>query len=450
MEPRIIPRSQHPISRDQIDPDALKVLYRLHRHGRIAYLVGGSVRDLLLGGTPKDFDVVTDAHPGEVKKLFRNSWIVGRRFRLVHVVFGRDRKVVEVATFRAKSEIEPPPERGKGASSPRPSAASRSGTKKAPATTGGGLLVTWENTFGTPEEDARRRDLSINGLFYDIATFSIIDYVGGLKDLQKRLVRTIGDPDIRFQEDPVRMMRAIKFSARLDLRIEKETLAALTRQAAGISLSAAPRVMEEIYRLLESGRAETSFRLLYETGLLLHLIPEIMPLADHQQGFFWPNLRELDRMVTAGEESVPRAVAMAVLLDGLVRPLLVSASTGGDDLGERVQEIIKPIAMRLRMTRADTAKVIQMLIAQRHLLRPRGRRFSTAGFVRRGYFPGAYQILRIHIAVTGKHQDVIQRWDEHIKSVDNDEGGGSEAPAAAAGTKRRRRRRRRPGKTGTG
>jgi poly(A) polymerase len=444
MEPRIIPRSQHPISRRQIDPDALKVLYRLHRHGRIAYLVGGSVRDLLLGGTPKDFDIVTDAHPGEVKKLFRNSWIVGRRFRLVHVVFGRTRKVVEVATFRAKSEIEPPADRDKETRPPA-SVAARSGTKKAPAKTGAGLLVTWENTFGSPEEDARRRDLSINGLFYDIATFSIIDYVGGLKDLQKRLVRTIGDPDIRFQEDPVRMMRAIKFSARLDLRLEKETRAALTRQAAGISLSAAPRVVEEIYRLLESGRAETSFRLLHETGLLLHLIPEIMPLADHQQGFFWPKLRELDRMVTAGTEQVTRAVEMAVLLDGLVRPLLVSSSTGGEDLGERVQEIIKPIAMRLRMTRADTAKVIQMLIAQRQLLRPRGRRFSMAGFVRRGYFPGAYQILRIHAAVTGKQEDVIQKWEERIKAVQKDGESGSEGPAVAASRKRRRRRRRRPG-----
>jgi poly(A) polymerase len=443
MEPRIIPRSQHPISRQQIDPDALKVLYRLHRHGRIAYLVGGSVRDLLLGGTPKDFDVVTDAHPGEVKKLFRNSWIVGRRFRLVHVVFGRDRKVVEVATFRAKSEIEPPAERGVGIRSPVLGAA-RAATKKVPGKAGADLLVTVENTFGTPEEDARRRDLSINGLFYDIATFAIIDYVGGLKDLQNRLVRTIGDPDIRFQEDPVRMMRAIKFSARLDLRIEKETRAALTRQAAGISLSAAPRVVEEIYRFLESGRAENSFRLLHETGLLIHLIPEIMPLADHQQGLFWPSLRELDRLVTAGTEQVTRAVAMTVLLGGLVRPLLVSSSTGGEGLGERVQEIIKPIALRLRMTRAETAKVIQMLIAQRHLMRPRGRRFSLAGFVRRGYFPGAYQILRIHAAVTGKEEDVVRKWEERLKAVNQGGESEPEAPAVAASGKRRRRRRRRP------
>lgn len=440
MEPRIIPRSQHPISRQQIDPDALKVLYRLHRHGRIAYLVGGSVRDLLLGGTPKDFDIVTDAHPGEVKKLFRNSWIVGRRFRLVHVVFGRERKVIEVATFRAKSEIEPPADSGRDVR-PQGQGTPRSGTKKVPAKSGAGLLVTWENTFGTPEEDARRRDLSINGLFYDISTFAIIDYVGGLKDLQKRLVRTIGDPDIRFQEDPVRMMRAIKFSARLDLRIEKETRAALTRQAAGISLSAAPRVMEEIYRLLESGRAETSFRLLHETGLLIHLIPEIIPLADHKQGFFWPNLRELDLMVKAGAEKVTRAVAMTILLEGLVRPLLVSSSTGGEGLGERVQEIIKPIAMRLRMTRADTARVIQMLIAQRQLLRPHGRRFSMAGFVRRGYFPGAYQVLRIHAAVTGKEDEVLKKWEERLKAVN--EGGESAPEDSGVGTPGRRRRRRR-------
>jgi hypothetical protein len=174
------------------------------------------------------------------------------------------------------------------------------------------------------------------------------------------------------------------------------------------------------------------------------LIPEIMPLADHKQGSFWPNLRELDRMVTGGSEQVSRAVEMAVLLDGLVRPLLVSSSTGGADLGERVQEIIKPIAMRLRMTRADTAKVIQMLIAQRHLLRPRGRRFSTAGFVRRGYFPGAYQILRIHAAVAGEQQDLIQKWDERIKAVKEGGESGPEGPVVVASRKRRRRRRRRP------
>jgi len=432
MEARIIPRSEHPISRRQIDPDALKVLYRLHRHGRIAYLVGGGVRDLLLGRVPKDFDVVTDAHPGEVKKLFRNSWIVGRRFRLVHVVFGRDRNVVEVATFRAKSDIEPPV--------PAPE-------KPVPQPDGGPdrrLLVTWENTFGVPEDDARRRDLSINGLFYDIADYSIIDFVGGLEDLNRRLIRTIGDPDVRFQEDPVRMMRAVKFAARLSFSIEKKTLAAMSRHAAAITLSAPPRVLEEIYRLLASGCAVESFHLLQSTGLLQHLIPELSTEAARKGGPFWSGLKELDLLV-ASDEEVSRPVQMAVLMDVLVRELILAQGPAGMSLGDCIQEIIRPIAQRLRMTRADTARVIQMMVAQRRLLRPRGRRFSVKAFVRRGYFLGAFQIMRIHAQVAGQQEDEVKRWEERIHSVDDGESlpaEGGEKPAAGKGRRRRRRRRR--------
>src|SRR6187399_455460 len=203
-EPVILPRAEHKISRRDIDPEALKVLYRLHESGAVAYLVGGSVRDLLLSRRPKDFDIGTSAHPYQVKKLFRNCWIIGRRFRLAHVRFGL--KAIEVATFRkiipagTESEpaepVEPPP-------SPH-------------ATDAGDLLIKHDNTFGTPEEDAFRRDFTINALFYDIATFSIIDYVGGLDDIRAGVVRMIGDPDVRLIEDPVRMLRAVALAARLN------------------------------------------------------------------------------------------------------------------------------------------------------------------------------------------------------------------------------------------
>src|ERR687898_1656554 len=173
-EPVTVPRSDHPISRQNIDADALKVLYRLRQFNHIAYLVGGSVRDLLLGRTPKDFDIGTSAHPYQVKRLFRNCWIIGRRFRLAHVKFGT--KVIEVATFRR--QVQPGEEVVPDAAPP---------PTHDPA-------VHHDNTFGTPEEDAFRRDFTINALFYDIATFSIIDYVGGLKDLQDGVVRSIGDP----------------------------------------------------------------------------------------------------------------------------------------------------------------------------------------------------------------------------------------------------------------
>src|SRR5258706_1904164 len=211
--PRIVPRAEHALSRRDIDPDALKVLYRLRQFEHIAYLVGGSVRDLLLGRRPKDFDIGTSAHPQQVKKLFRNCWIIGRRFRLAHVKFGT--KVIEVATFRR--QVAPGEEIVQnGVPAPNP------------ATPEGQHLIHHDNTFGTPEEDAFRRDFTLNALFYDIATFSVIDYVGGLDDLRARVVRAIGDPDVRLREDPVRMLRAVALAARLDFAIDPAVLGAIS------------------------------------------------------------------------------------------------------------------------------------------------------------------------------------------------------------------------------
>src|SRR5882757_1023153 len=237
-EPRIIPRAEHSISRRDIDPDALKVLYRLRQGDYIAYLVGGSVRDLLLGRRPKDFDLGTSAHPHQVKKLFRNCWIIGRRFRLAHVKFGP--KTIEVATFRRQVDPSELPadvlegdqavaataESPVGDDAPFEAQVQAEGTHLAKVRAHD-RLIHRDNTFGTPEEDAFRRDFTINALFYDIATFSIIDYVGGLKDLEQRLIRSIGDPSVRFLEDPVRMMRAVVFAARLDFWIDEPILDAI-------------------------------------------------------------------------------------------------------------------------------------------------------------------------------------------------------------------------------
>src|SRR5215472_13286662 len=177
LEPRIIERSRHPISRRDIDPNVIRVLYRLINAGHLAYLVGGSVRDLMIGGKPKDFDVATSAHPQQVRDLFRNSRLIGRRFRLVNVFFGP--KNIEVATFRRRSEE---------------------------VDTAGDPMIRLDNTFGTPEEDAFRRDFTVNALFYDPATFHVVDFTGGVDDLGARLIRTIGDPETRMREDPVRML----------------------------------------------------------------------------------------------------------------------------------------------------------------------------------------------------------------------------------------------------
>ena len=233
--PRILSRAEHNVSRKNIDEDALKVLYRLKNHGYVAYLVGGGVRDLLLERRPKDFDIGTSAHPQQVKKLFRNCFIVGRRFRLCHVRFGR--KVVEVSTFR----------------------------KQAPAEEGDSLIRR-DNTFGSPEEDAFRRDFTVNAIFYDIATFSVIDWVGGIRDLEKRVIRTIGDPAVRLREDPVRMLRAVALAARLDFTIDRDSVEAIRALRGEIVRSSPARVLEEFYKILRQGAARETFRLLHELG----------------------------------------------------------------------------------------------------------------------------------------------------------------------------------------
>src|SRR5688572_8939414 len=238
------------LDRDAIDPDADRVVRKLTRAGYKAYLVGGCVRDLLVQRTPKDWDVATSATPNEIKATFRNSRIIGRRFRLAHVFFGS--KIIETSTFRANPRDEDDHD----------------------------LLIRRDNVFGTETEDARRRDFTINGLFYDVEREEVIDHVGGLADLDAKLVRTIGDPDVRFQEDPVRMLRAVKFAARLGFNFEPATWRALLRWRGEISKCAPPRLLEEIHRLLRGGAARRSFELLVETGVLSVLSPYLAGLLE--------------------------------------------------------------------------------------------------------------------------------------------------------------------------
>ncbi len=233
-----------------IDSDADRVVRKLARNGFKAYLVGGCVRDLLVGKKPKDFDVATSATPNEVRNTFRNCRIIGRRFRLAHVFFGD--KIIETSTFRANPRDEDEDE--------------------------GELLIRRDNVFGTETEDARRRDFTINGLFYDVEKQKVIDHVGGLADLKAGLVRTIGDPDIRFQEDPIRMLRGLKFAARLNFEFEPRTFEALLRWRGEISKCAPPRVLEEIFRSLRGGAARRSFELLVQTDVLNVMSPQLAAL----------------------------------------------------------------------------------------------------------------------------------------------------------------------------
>lgn len=252
--PKVYPRNDHCVSRADIDTDALKIMYRLVRHGYKAYLVGGGVRDLLLGKKPKDFDIATDATPRKIKNLFRNCRIIGRRFKLAHVYF-RNQKIIEVSTFRDVS------------TTPSQDALEAPEAIETNA---------HDNTYGTPATDAHRRDLTINALFYELSTFSIIDYVGGMQDLQSKTIRIIGDPEVRFQEDPVRMLRAVRHAARAGFEIEKQSYKAITKHHELLTTASQVRVYEEFKRDLSGGAALPTLRLLQQTGLLEHLLPELL------------------------------------------------------------------------------------------------------------------------------------------------------------------------------
>jgi poly(A) polymerase len=301
MDQLIIPRAKHPISRKMIDEEALKVLYRLHRHGFLAYLVGGGVRDLLLGKTPKDFDLATNAHPHEINALFKNSRIIGRRFRLVHVFF-KGGKIIEVSTFRSRSEFEEI------------------------QTVEGNIIRT--DSFGTPAEDALRRDITVNGLFYNIADFSIIDYVGGVADLDRQLIRTIGNPDERFLQDPVRMIRVTRHAARTRFSIEGETYQAILRHREEIRKCSPSRLRDEFLRELKEGTARASLDLMLQTGLLFSIFPGLeralgrRSLSEKKSRDFFLSLFDLVDHLLKAERQVTEPILLALFLTPFLRAVI--------------------------------------------------------------------------------------------------------------------------------
>jgi len=448
--PRILPRPEHNLSRKGIDEDALKVLYRLKNHGFKAYLVGGGVRDLLLERKPKDFDIATDAHPQQVKKLFRNCFVVGRRFRLCHVRFGR--KVVEVSTFRRQAPAEE-----------------------------GDTLIRRDNTFGTPEEDAFRRDFTVNALFYDIATFSVIDYVSGLEDLTNRLIRTICDPEVRFREDPVRMLRAVALAARLGFTIHRDTLEAIRFLRGEIVKSSPARILDEIYKILRQGASRQTFQLLHDTGLLAYLLPEADQAIADQGERLLGSLSRLDDYRNAGL-AAPDELTNHLLMGTLVVPLgvplrrAVAAAmprrgaaemepVDADDrldvdaemaaLGEEEPDDTPggggPAALVLPFARRDLDRLRLILAAQSRL-----REVHTSPKVKhllagRGYLEDALRWMEIHGGVQG--QELATYWRrlelEPAAAAPSGEGAApadADSPRPPRSRRRRRRRtRRRPG-----
>jgi poly(A) polymerase len=436
--PTVIPRAEHPISRTTIDPDALKVLQRLRHAEHTAYLVGGSVRDLLLGRRPKDFDIGTSAQPHEVKKLFRNCWIIGRRFRLAHVKFGQ--KTIEVATFRRQlSEAELAEQAAAAEEAGREAeiaAAQEPGRRDRDQP----HLHFRDNTFGTPEEDAFRRDFTVNALFYDIATFSIIDYTGGLEDLKARVIRCIGDPDVRFEEDPVRMLRAIVLAARLDFIVDPPVVDAIRRHASLIARASPARLLEEFYKILRSGASERAFHQLAEVGLLEHLAPEL--LRDRGQAL-WPCTAALDRY-RHRFDNTPESLTNAVLLGTLLVPLGFTAGRRPRHFEDGEPPVKEPLITlgRMQLPRRDVERLRQILSLQRRLVDLEASPRAKRALMHRGPFQEAMTWLEIH----GQSPDVLEHWKGFYEGTFVPQEGLADEQRPER--RRRRRGRRRRGRRG--
>jgi poly(A) polymerase len=394
LAPRIVARSEHPISRTAIDKNALKVLYRLHKAGYMAYLVGGGVRDLMLGRRPKDFDVGTDARPNEVRRLFGNSRIIGRRFRLVHVYF-QDGDVVDVSTFRRDPEPD---------------------EQSAP----GELLITSDNTYGTPRQDAFRRDFTINALFYNIADYTVIDYTGGIEDLRKRLVRAIGDPGVRFREDPVRMLRACEFAGRLGFSIEAGTQEAIHQHRRELEKASPARVTEEIVQLLRCGHAGAAMQWMLELGLLEVLLPEAyaMLAADERGlGDFGQILPVIDRLITSGHE-LPDTVLLAALL----MPKIMLRRDDVEGIGQRpmsraaIEELVDeesaPLLARFTISNLKSQQIRRALVGFFRLCEPRWSFAERVRFTRRPLFEDALVLFELLVLATGEGREALAEWQE--------------------------------------
>jgi len=418
----------------RIDADAMKVVRRLRRFGHSAYLVGGCVRDLMLRRRPKDFDVATSARPNEIRKLFRNCRLIGRRFRLAHIIF-RD-KVIETATFRAAVDNH-----------------------------GDDLLIRSDNVFGSEQQDAYRRDFTINGLFYDPVERHIIDYVGGMEDLARRILRFIGEPEVRVQEDPVRILRAIRFAARLGFSIEPATYRAMQRYRQDVSRCAPPRLLEEVIRMLRSGAAQQCFQLMWECGVLPVLLPEVA--------------RFLARSPERGEEREPGAGLFAYLraLDAgerelLSNPVLLAAVllhpvadimehgcrpyglSGRESApGEIARLLLRGIIQRLSLPRWQAERIQQVIATQFRLRKLRPGMRAPRVLLRRNYFPEALDLFSCGVRATSHGRRLLRQLQRATRQKPPAPAAVPEPGPTSTGAKTRRRRRRprrRPGKQAGG
>lgn len=452
-----------------LDPDAVRVLLRLRQHGHEAYLVGGCVRDILLGRSPKDFDIATNATPNQVRSLFRNCRLIGRRFRLAHVYF-KGGKILEVSTFRAMPTLveEPQPSealegdvQSEGTShialadaEALDAVAHDADVPSAPVDdvqdeAMPDLLITEDNTFGTAVEDARRRDFTINGLFYDPAAGRVLDYVNGLRDLARREIRTIGDPEVRLREDPVRILRAVRFAGKLGLDLEARTYAAMEGAVEDLPRCSPPRLLEETFRLLRGGHARPALHLVQALGALELLLP---PVAEYLKGQDAEGQAEYWRFVDAMDEGV-RANAVAfddsMLLASILLPIsLDEPEAAGQDedngkppsVAQAIEQLLSELVQKARLPRRIAERCRMVLMAQRTLAGLRRRRGGLMGFRGHPLFNEALAVFEVWVRATGEYKDQLEKW----------KSGAAPQPVADAPGPRRRRRRRRRGPGGGG
>jgi poly(A) polymerase len=431
------------IEPDKLDPDALKVIHRLLAHGHQAYFVGGCVRDLLLGKTPKDFDIATSAHPGEVRAIFRNCRLIGRRFRLAHVYF-KGGKIIEVSTFRA-NPLELDAANGEVGENGE-------GAENGEGEESQDLLITHDNVFGTAEQDARRRDFTINGLFYDVAAGRVLDYVRGLRDLDERYIRTIGDPEIRMREDPVRILRAVRFAAKLGLDIESRTYAAMEGAVEDLERCAPARLLEETFRLIRGGVAAPTLKLLEALDALRVLLPPVAAyFKEHGrrgQENFYAFAEALDRHVSSGEP-LDDAILLATLLVPIARATPVEAQDTGasPSIAQGIEDLLAEFVQTARLPRRIAERCRLLLIAQRTLSGERRRR--TGAFRRHPMFEDALTVFAISVEANGEYREALAAWKRgELPPLPRSAGGG--APEGEAAPRKKRRRRRRSGSSRAG
>ncbi|MFK3662986.1 polynucleotide adenylyltransferase PcnB [Scandinavium sp. NPDC088450] len=429
-EMTVIPREQHAISRKDISENALKVLYRLNKAGYEAYLVGGGVRDLLLGKKPKDFDVTTSATPEQVRKLFRNCRLVGRRFRLAHVMFGPE--IIEVATFRGHHD-----------GSPDDRATSQRGQN--------GMLLR-DNIFGNIEEDAQRRDFTINSLYYSVADFTVRDYVGGMRDLDDGVIRLIGNPETRYREDPVRMLRAVRFAAKLNMSISADTAEPIPRLATLINDVPPARLFEESLKLLQAGYGFETYQLLREYSLFQPLFPTITRYFTENgdspmERILSQVLRNTDNRIHNDMRVNPAFLFAAMFWYPLLETAQRIAQESGlayyDAFALAMNDVLDEACRSLAIPKRITTLVRDIWQLQLRMSRRQGKRAWK--LMEHPKFRAAYDLLALRAEAEGNRelQSLAQWWGEFQVAAPPAQkdmlNGLDEEPAA-------RRRHRRPRK----